>query len=294
MELDLNTIEALFDDLKTMGTKNVYIEGGGEPLLYRNINEIIEWLYNHKINGGLFTNGLELPKIEHILPRLKWIRISLDASSSTAYSVLKNCPTNNFFKVLNNIGKIIEIRGKSPDPQIGISFVVTEKNFKEIGTPIYKLASKIGADYFSIIPDYNMERNKREYVYKTVLENMEKNSYFEDFISSNSRSFEFVIRNIYSKCKSSKCYYSNCTSCITASGDVFPCSWLSYNYKYRMGSIKERSFISIWNSKKYKNLRNNLNPYLCPPCGGRLLNNLIQSYIDKTPIKVDETLFYML
>jgi len=79
------TIEWDFDDaMLTMqtaallGCRAVTITGGGEPLLYSKINELIDFLHDDlHIQIGLVTNGTQFGKIRmKTFEKIKWCRIS--------------------------------------------------------------------------------------------------------------------------------------------------------------------------------------------------------------------------
>jgi len=77
IEMDFNLAKKIIDDLKDLGCKAVTITGGGEPLFYPQIEELIEYFYRKKIKIGLVTNGLLLHKVsKDTLNKLVWCRIS--------------------------------------------------------------------------------------------------------------------------------------------------------------------------------------------------------------------------
>jgi len=61
-----------------LGCKAVTITGGGEPLLYPEINELINWLDIRGVSVGLVTNGTKLKKLR--TSKLVWVRISMNDS----------------------------------------------------------------------------------------------------------------------------------------------------------------------------------------------------------------------
>ena len=63
--------------LQDQRTEGVTITGGGEPLLYPHLNQLIKKLDTADIKAGLVTNGVLLPKQDtSTLNRLTWCRIS--------------------------------------------------------------------------------------------------------------------------------------------------------------------------------------------------------------------------
>ena len=78
MELKWEDFISITAKLKSKGLKAVTITGGGEPLLYPMINEMIECLSIRNISTGLVTNGILLSsKLKHKnFNKLTWCRIS--------------------------------------------------------------------------------------------------------------------------------------------------------------------------------------------------------------------------
>ena len=67
----------ILDDFKEMGVKAVTYSGGGEPLVYPHIIEMMKKTLDYGIDLSMITNGQNLngEKAE-LLAKAKWIRIS--------------------------------------------------------------------------------------------------------------------------------------------------------------------------------------------------------------------------
>jgi len=77
LEWGREEMEQLIHDLEVLGCAAVTITGGGEPLLYRWINELIALCVWKAIFVGLVTNGT---KMQLIPPNVSWVRISADTN----------------------------------------------------------------------------------------------------------------------------------------------------------------------------------------------------------------------
>ena len=78
-ELSISKVNEIIKTYSSLGCKAVTITGGGEPLLHKNINNIIKSFHDHKIKIGLVTNGLCLDMLEKdTYQYINWIRISFD------------------------------------------------------------------------------------------------------------------------------------------------------------------------------------------------------------------------
>lgn len=128
-----------------MGVKSITFTGGGEPLMNPNIRKMIHLALTDNLRVGLVTNGILLTQIIDLAPRLEYVRVSIDASTSDTYKKVKGTP--HFNKVCDNIKKVVD-----NGCYIGISFVVTEDNKHEIDE-FHNLALKLGVDYAQIKPE---------------------------------------------------------------------------------------------------------------------------------------------
>jgi MoaA/NifB/PqqE/SkfB family radical SAM enzyme len=76
-ELELNAMANALCDLADLGMKAVTITGGGEPCLYPWLDYLIEYLHDLHVGVGLVSNGLALEKIDGVLNKVGWCRISV-------------------------------------------------------------------------------------------------------------------------------------------------------------------------------------------------------------------------
>lgn len=78
-EMELASAYNIVSSYRDLGCSSVTITGGGEPLLYKHINELILFTYGLGIKIGLVTNGLCLNRLSQTsLECIDWIRISFD------------------------------------------------------------------------------------------------------------------------------------------------------------------------------------------------------------------------
>lgn len=79
----LSTIKLYIRTLKRYGLKAVILTGGGEPLLYEHINELVGWLaYEEHLEVALITNGTACDSLRpDRWGLLQWVRVSLNAES---------------------------------------------------------------------------------------------------------------------------------------------------------------------------------------------------------------------
>ena len=145
VHLPLGLYYKALNSFRHMGVKSITFTGGGEPLMNPNIDKMIYLALRENLRVGLVTNGILLPNICGIVPRLEYVRISIDSASRETYKKVKG--KDYFDVVCDNIRKIVYDGGN-----IGISFVVTEENKHEVDD-FHKLALDLGVDYAQIKPE---------------------------------------------------------------------------------------------------------------------------------------------
>ncbi|MCX6113150.1 MAG: radical SAM protein [Proteobacteria bacterium] len=74
-ELDWGFLKKEIVTFAVLGGKAITLTGGGEPLMYEKISELIEFISSINIKVGLVTNGRLLGKTQN-LDKLTWCRIS--------------------------------------------------------------------------------------------------------------------------------------------------------------------------------------------------------------------------
>jgi len=183
-----------------LGCKAVTITGGGEPLLYPRINELIEWLYDRDILVGLVTNGTKLEKLK--TNKLVWIRISMNDSRA----IDKN--------------KLEETIKWMPTIDWAFSYVVSEKpNMKNIMDTI-RFANYFNFTHVRLVSDLlNLQNITMKKIIKEVILNC---------IDDNKVIYQR--RKEYTR-GTKDCLISLLKPVIGADGKIYPCCGVQYAEK---------------------------------------------------------------
>jgi len=142
-DLPLELIKQVVNTLHKKGLKAVILSGGGEPLIYPQINELLEYLFSKGLEVGLITNGILLGrklKPEN-LAKFTWIRISTNSLDSVPDIDIPYFDTNR--------------------TTFGFSYVWTSKSgkdiFDRIKTKIKELKERnMEVSYVRLVPDCNI------------------------------------------------------------------------------------------------------------------------------------------
>lgn len=140
-----NFIRAV-DQIK--GARRLNINGGGEPLLHRDLVKMLTYVNDNSIARSvrIFTNGMLLtPEMaDNILAAgVDFIGISLDGSDAESQESLRL--GSDFQKIINNAGYVAQKADKKT--RIEIISVITSHNIKSIET-MPELLNELGIRYF--------------------------------------------------------------------------------------------------------------------------------------------------
>lgn len=129
-QIKLSVIQDYVRKLKTRGLKAVILTGGGEPLLYPDLNQLVRWLKDEGLRVALITNGTVCDKVEKdVWKAFDWIRVSFTAGEI-------NLPIEQI-----------------PDScTIGCSVVYDELLFPRLAQ-IELIARKLRAAYIRVLPN---------------------------------------------------------------------------------------------------------------------------------------------
>jgi MoaA/NifB/PqqE/SkfB family radical SAM enzyme len=158
--LKLGTIKKYINILKKRGLKAVILTGGGEPALYPQINELIEFIHDKSgLELAMISNGTILNRIKPSNRRkLEWLRISVNVFDGWENKIY------------------IPPEFINSDAVIGFSFVFTPEhnfsgdniNLKDILARIIRLMDKFDVQYLRILPNCLVEGQKFNYMHLAI------------------------------------------------------------------------------------------------------------------------------
>jgi len=145
LEIPLETIQEYLLTLKGYGLQAVILTGGGEPLLYSQIAELMPWILEQELKLALITNGTvdrdDIP--EEVWEKLSWIRVSVNLEQSRA--------------VRDDMSDYVDYYGKVDEHTctLGASWIV--QNASKVSTATMKrmiaLVDALGWQYVRMLPD---------------------------------------------------------------------------------------------------------------------------------------------
>ena len=257
--LDFDVLKNNLTDMAEHGVKSVMFAGEGEPLLFKNLDLIVEHCSKIGIDTSLTTNFVPLNKknIQRCMENCSWIKVSLNAGTAKNYAQIHQTKEKDFERVINNLEYALEYKKEhNLNCTIGIQMLLLPENKNE-AVILAQICKEIGVDYLVIKP-YSQhlfsETNKYENIDYSKMMDIEKE--LEQF---NDETFHVVFRaNTMQKYIEKKQPYEKCHSTpffwgyIAADGKVFGCSAYLGDERFSYGNIYEQSFSDIWEGQKRK------------------------------------------
>jgi glycosyltransferase involved in cell wall biosynthesis/MoaA/NifB/PqqE/SkfB family radical SAM enzyme len=295
--MKFETVEAIFQQAKKLGVKEIIPSTMGEPLLYKQFAKIFELAEEKNIKINLTTNGT-FPKksVEEwaklIVPNTTDVKISWNgATQETSEKIMKGI---DFEKAIENLKKFIKYRDEHFAKsgyfcRVTLQLTFMQNNMHELAD-IVKLAASLGVDrvkghqlwaHFDEIKDLSMKVSKEsiakwnEYV-KQAMEAQEK------YRKPNGE--KVLLENIISLTENEntevpehyECPFLTKELWISATGKVSPCCApdnLRKSLGY-FGNIENTSIQEVLTSPVYTELVKNYKSIpLCKSCNMRKPSN---------------------
>lgn len=259
-ELTTNEWEEVYSSAKKLGTLITSISGG-EPLLRKDLETIIEFATKRGISVHLCTNGtlIDKERAKNLEKAgTKTISFSLDSHIEEIHDSIRG--KGQFRKTLDGIENI---KTYSPTIRISINAVLCKKNFSGIHK-LVQFAKEVGAIQIKFAP-----------IHTNLLHKFKNKSDWNEFYfcENDLEKLNQEIKKIYSECKRVKmlttsytfyngivrnftmgnkfsCYAGYLDCIITPDGRVGACCDIESNL-----SVKTKSLEEIWHSDEFHNYR---------------------------------------
>lgn len=276
-DIPLPRLLGIMEELKECGVRAITLCGGGEPLVYQGIVEVISHILDLGMALGVITNlNVELgPTLLRLLSRAVFIRVSLDAADENTYRLLHRPQDGgNLERVLKNVRNLA---GAGPD--IGLNYLVQWENYRDIERAA-ALAADLGVTYIRFTPAHTMQEG-REYlpIWDEIASQFEKAKRYEAQGLTVLGAVERFRNMVENRKDYASCIYHEFHPILGADLNLYPCCVLNYFKGFEMVNLAETTFPEAWNHPQRKRFSASLDPSLCPPCWfdaqNRLMNYMV-------------------
>lgn len=188
LEFNRDQMIHMLDDMVQLGADSLIILGdGSEPVLFRDLDWLVEEAVSRNIACGIYTNGSRCDqKLVDCLNKMEFVRVSLDAGNSETHSIIHGYPQQrgDFANALTLLQRI-----NKKQVNTGVAFIILEENVGEIFLT-WQMLCDMGVHYIELkLPlqeGYQFSRIKPAFIERIKAE----------------------IRKIQSECKKSESEYT--------------------------------------------------------------------------------------
>lgn len=233
---------------------------GGEPLLRKDLFEVMEYAVNLGYHWGITTNGMLIN--DEIIKKMKETKlatmsISLDGLEET-HDKFRMCK-GSFNKILENIEKL---RKDKFLHSFQITTVVNKSNISEL-EEMYELMKKLEVDSWRVVnvdpigranDNVNLLLEDKDYKYliNFIKEKREKSDFDVTFGCAHYLGMPYekeTRKNMFF------CTAGYTTASILYNGDIYVCPNVERRKELIQGNVRENDFIDVWENK-FKWFRN--------------------------------------
>ncbi|PIU20403.1 MAG: hypothetical protein COT18_02410 [Elusimicrobia bacterium CG08_land_8_20_14_0_20_59_10] len=245
LHLDHEKLMKYLDEFRDHGGSVIEITGG-EPMLYRNFFELVDWSWRNLEVVGVLTNGYYLQEeaIERLLPfREKLVfNISLDSHRPQFHNAFRG-KEDAFEKTT----RAMELLGRNKF-RFRLSMSVTRDNFFDMeGTA--ELAKKYGAAYFgcNMVQDLGRGGELVSGMTEAFRKDPERHAAYEQMIHEKYKGFLHIVSEEGKKqLETGNCGIVHTTVTVGPDGEMRPCAM--FDSGLRIGNIYKQSFEEIFHS----------------------------------------------
>ncbi len=286
--IDKTVLIQRISEMSRKGVKSIMFAGEGEPLLHKDIDEIVFYSHLSNIDVSFTTNGVLLNKLTDVLDKIKWIKVSMNGGPKT-YATIHKAKEDDYERVWANLKAACEQRSVhtkngNSSCTIGIQCVVLPENTQDL-PELARRAKDTGLDYIVLKP-YSQHKSSITHQYEGT-NYAAYNDLITDLQKLNSPSFSVIARTTamadsdagehhYSKCYSTPYFWAY----IMATGDVYSCSAYLLNPDFNLGNINTSSFPEIWEGSKRRKHIVDMESLDISKCRLNCRMNQVNKYLD--------------
>lgn len=253
-ELDLSEIKSIVDQAAEMGARKIIILGGGEPLLYPHLFDVIEHIDSLGLVMDLFTNGLSLT--EEIAAKLFELKVGVVIKMNS-----RDPETQDFLGgrkgtyagIMRGVALLKEAGYPNETHSLGIETIICRQNYEEL-PELWRWARMEGIVPY--VEAMTMQGRAREYPELEVSPE-EVKAMFEELARIDRDEF-LCDWTPHPPLAASQCGRHEYSCTVTSTGDVQPCPGVSVS----VGNIRKESLKQILSSSPViadlRNIRQNI------------------------------------
>lgn len=248
-ELSLDEIYDVIDQAIGLGVKKIIVLGGGEPLIYPHVLEIIEYIRNKDIITDVFTNGQNLTK--ELAAKLYKLGVGVVLKMNSRKAEVQDYlgGKEGTLTAINNALAALQTAGY-PDEKhsLGVETIICRSNYDEL-PELWRWARGEGISPY--VEAMTMQGRATEH-HDLEVSPAEVKTLFEELARIDREEF-LCSWNPHPPLVASQCARHEYSCTVTAVGDINPCPGVSIC----VGNIREKKLADILlESREIQELRN--------------------------------------
>lgn len=240
-----------------LGIRAIMLAGEGEPLLHREINVILRLIAEAGIDCAVTTNATVFPEgfVEESIPRLSWLKASINAGTSAGYARIHQAPERDFQAAQDHLRQAVDYRNRHHLAcTLGAQALLLPENAHELDRLARLCRDEIGLDYLVIKP-YSQHLFSRTTRYQGV--DYAPLLQLGDALRALSTDrFQVIFRSHtmakhlqserYPRCYATPFFWAY----VMANGEVYGCSAYLGDARFAYGNLNQEDFQTIWEGER--------------------------------------------
>jgi MoaA/NifB/PqqE/SkfB family radical SAM enzyme len=280
-EMSVDQVKRLIDDIAWF--RPYFLLTGGEPLLYRGIEEVVRYAAGRGLIAGMITNGmLGAERLESVIDAgLSFLTVSMDSADAKTHDTIRG-REGSHANCLRALEVVRAHRAGKRRPVVTINLTVSDYNYADL-SDMADTAEQAGADILQINHQWFSDAQTSAAYSRWASEHLGLQSnhigtfgneaatavdgaVLYDQIQVTRRRARLPVRVVPDlSLQDTVTYYGGmnpvanrrCVSpwyaiLVKPNGDAVPC------IDYRIGNVTDAPFRDIWNSQKMKTFRRKL------------------------------------
>ena len=236
-EIRLTEIYSIIDQAVELGVRKIIVLGGGEPLIYPHLFEVLEYIRDKSLICDLFTNGQTLGSA--VANRLHSLQVGVVLKMNSRVEEVQDLlggRKGTFRRIGRGLQALIKAGYPSEDCSLSIETIICRQNYAEIPS-LWRWARQEGITPY--VEAMTMQGRANEHAELEVSPS-EIQSLFEELARIDRD--EFLCNwQPHPPLAASHCARHEYSCTVTAVGDVQPCPGVSVS----VGNIRKNSLADI-------------------------------------------------
>lgn len=253
-EISPEEIRRVIDQAVDLGARKIIVLGGGEPLLYPQLFEVIDYILSKEVKVDLFTNGTRLDRNTAVKLYERNVAVSMKMNSrNPAIQDELAGREGTFAAIEKGLEALLAAGYPDHDHTLGIETIVCGQNYDELPDLWRWARTRSIVPYIEI-----MTLQGRAVEHKGLEVSPERiRSLFEKLAEIDASEFGRIWYPL-PPLAASRCARHEYSCTVTAVGDVNPCPGVSIS----IGNIREKALQQILQESKVinelRNIRQNI------------------------------------